>query len=521
MSNRRHILGAALLLLLGNLVSRLLGLIREQVIAAFFGISVAVSAFGTAARVPTMFYDLVIGGAVSAALVPVLSEYAESEDADGLGQVIGTLLVGAAMVLLVIVLLLLLAAVPLTDILLIQAKSNDHTITLAFVRIVTPALFFLGMSGVTAAVCYSRRWYAYPAVSIALYNAGLIATVVLTHRQLGPTSLVLGVVVGAMLQFVAVVPGLRGIPIHWGFNPRHPAVARIIRLYAPVAAGLVITEVGVIIDTNLAWGTGDQSVAIMRVATYLVQLPLGLVATGLSLAVLPILSRLVDDLPGFRHTLAIGLRLALLGIIPVTVFLVAFAVPVIRLLFQRGAFDATATSVTAAAFLLYAPQLPFVAVDQILVYAFYARKDTVTPMLVGLGGVGVYLASALTLIGPYHLGLSGLIIANTLQNSLHAVVLALLLGKSIGSLRGQGVGWTLARAVAAGLAAAGVAAAIRFAHPAPDSTLHLLLYLIACALAVVVTYVVLLLLFGVEEARLLPAFLRERVASRRTDRVVV
>ena len=520
MSNRRHILGAALLLLLGNLASRLLGLVREQVIAAFFGISVAVSAFGTASRVPTMFYDLVIGGAVSAALVPVLSEYAESEDADQLGRVIGTLLVGAASTLLVIVLLLLSAAVPLTDILGVQPTSSDHAITVAFVRIVIPALFFLGMSGVTAAVCYARRWYAYPAVSIALYNAGLIATVVLAHRQLGPTSLVVGVVVGAMAQFVAVVPGLRGIPIRWGFDPRHPAVKRIVRLYAPVAAGLVVTEISVVVDTNLAWGTGDQSVAIMRVATYLVQLPLGLVATGISLAVLPILSRLVDDLPSFRHTLSVGLRLALLGIIPVTVYLIGFAVPVIRLLFQRGAFDASATSVTAAAFLLYAPQLPFVAVDQLLVYAFYARKDTLTPMLVGLGGVGVYLATALTLLGPFHLGLSGLIIANTVQNSLHAVVLVFLLWRSIGSLRGHGVGWTLARAVGAGLAAAGVAFAIRFSRATPVSTVHLLLYLIVGAFAVVVTYVVLLHLFGVEEVLMLPRLVRDRLASRGAGQAV-
>ncbi len=521
MSNRRVILGAAFLLLLGNLASRLLGLVREQVIAAFFGITAAVSAFGTASRVPTMFYDLVIGGAVSAALVPVLSEYAEADDSNELGRVIGTLLVGAALALAIIVLLLLAAAAPLTDILVTQAKSSDHQITLTFVRIVTPALFFLGMSGVTAAVCYARRWYAFPAASIALYNAGLIATVVLFHRQLGPTSLVLGVVVGAFLQFAAVAPGLRGVPIRWGFEPRHPAVRRIIRLYAPVAAGLVITEIGVVIDTNLAWGTGDQSVAIMRVATYLVQLPLGLVATGISLAVLPILSRLVDDLPGFRHTLSLGLRLALLGIIPVTVYLTAFAVPVIHLLFQRGAFDASATSVTAAAFLLYAPQLPFVAVDQLLVYAFYARKDTLTPMLVGLGGVGVYLVSALTLIGPFHLGLSGLIIANTLQNSLHAVVLMVLVWRSVGSLRGQGVGWTLGRAIVAGLAAGAVAYAIRLARASPDSAIHLLVYLALSALAVVVTYAVLLHVLGVEEVLLVPRLVRDRFASRATGRVAV
>lgn len=519
MSNRRHILAAASLLLLGNLASRLLGLVREQVIAAFFGITAVTTAFGNASTATQTFYDLLIGGAVSAALVPVLSGYVDASDHDELGRVVSTLLIGAGLVLACLVAVLSLAAVPLTIVLGAGADPRDYALTLAFVRVVVPALFFLGLSGVTAAVCYARRRFAYPAFSIALYNGGLVITVLVLHRQLGPSSLVVGLLVGAVLQLVAVAPGLRGIPLRLSFQPRHPAVRRILQLYAPVAAGLVVTEVGVFIDRHLANGTGLTSVAIMREATFLIQLPLGLVATATSLAVLPILSRLVDDLPSFRHTLAVGLRLALLAIAPAVVFLVVFVVPVITLLLQRGAFDATATSVTAAAFLLYAPQLPFVAVDQILVYAFYARKNTVTPMLVGLAGVLVYLASALLLIGPLRLGMNGLILANTVQNSLHAVTLFLLLWRSVGSLRGEGVGSTLGRVVLAGALAAAAAIAIETALPAPAGTLRLLIYLGASAAVVVGTYLALLHLLGVEEVVLIRKLLRGRLGSREADPV--
>jgi len=520
-SHRRLIIAAATLLLLGNLASRLLGLVRDQVIAAFFSISAVTSAFGTANTVPQMFYDLLIGGAVSAALVPVLSDYVEPKDRDELGRIVSTLLIGAVLVLGAVVVVLFLAAMPLTALLGAAAHPAYYALTLEFVRVVIPAIFFLGLSGVTSAVCYARHWYAYPAFSIALYNGGLIATVLLLHGRLGPNSLVFGLLAGAILQLIGVVPGLREIPIRLAFDPGHPAVRRIIRLYAPVAAGLIVTELGVIVDRNLANGIGASSVAIMGYATRLVQLPLGLVATATSLAVLPILSQLIDDPPGFRHTLSVGLRLALLAIIPATVFLVAFPGPLIHLLFQRGAFDAAATDVTAAAFLLYAPQLPFVAVDQLLVYAFYARRNTLTPMLVGLGGVGVYLASALTMIGPLHLGLHGLILANTLQNSLHAVVLFALLRRSIGSLEGNGVGTTLARACVAGLAGAGVAIALRLAVPSPPGTLHLALYLLVGASAVAATYVVILYLFGVEEVVSIPRLVRARLAARAPDQLAV
>lgn len=520
MSHRRSILAAASLLLLGNLASRLLGLVREQVITALFGITVVNTAFGNASTVSQTFYDLLVGGAISAALVPVLSDYSGPDDRNGLGAVVSTLLAGASLILVLLVLVLLAAAAPLTSILGATADARNYSLTLDFVRVTIPALFFLGLSGVVSAVCYARRLFTFPAFSIALYNLGLIVTVLLFHQRLGPNSLVLGLLAGAVLQLIAVVPGLRGIPLTLTFDPRHPAVGRMLRLYAPVAAGLVVTELAVLIDRHLANGLGPSSVAIQREATFLVQLPLGLVASATSLAVLPILSRLADDLPKFRQTLATGLRLALLAIAPATVFLVVFASPVIRLLLERGAFSPSDTDITARAFLLYAPQLPFVAVDQLLVYAFYARKNTLTPMLVGLGGVFIYLISALTMIGPLRFGLSGLILANTLQNSLHAVVLLVILQRTAGSLQGSGLGATLSRVVVAAVVSTGAALGVQSILPAPAATALLLAYLVGNAVVIAVAYAGVLHLLGEEEVVALPKLLRARFGAREPDHLI-
>ncbi len=510
MSARRHLVTAAGLILLGNLVSRILGLGREQVIAALFGETAVTSAFSTAATVPTIFYDLVVGGAVSAALVPVLSSFGESERSEEFGTVVGTLLVGAAVVLGALVLLLVGAAGPLATLLGVAPTRPIHEATAGFVRIVVPALLFLGLAGVVGAVCYARQRVVFPAFSIALFNGGLIVTALTLQRWLGATSLALGVVVGAFLQLLAVLPGLRGVSVRLTFQPGHPAIRQILRLYAPVAAGLVVSEIAVFVDRNLAWQTGENSVAIMRFATTLIQLPLGLVATATSLAALPLLSRLVDDQREFVRVLASGLRLALLAIVPATAFLVVFATPVVRLLFERGAFGGGETVVTARAFLLYAPQLPFVAVDQLLIYAFYARKNTLVPMLAGLGGVGLYLGSALLLIGPARLGLAGLILANTLQNSLHAVVLLILLVREAGSLAGLGVGGTLARALVAGGAAGVAGAALQWGLPVPAGPLVLALYLSLGATITAAAYVAALWALGVEEVSAFPKLLRAR-----------
>jgi len=228
---------------------------------------------------------------------------------------------------------------------------------------------------------------------------------------------------------------------------------------------------------------------------------------------------LADRPAEFRPTLCLGLRLALLAILPALVFLAIFIEPIVRLVYERGAFDTAATSVTARAFLFYAPQLPFVAVDQLLIYAFYALKNTVTPMLVGLLGVGIYLGSALILLGPLHLGLYGLVLANTLQNILHAGILLALLWRAIGSLVGYGVGATLGRGVAASLGAATVAAAISIGVRSPSGTLALAAFLGASGLVVLGVYLVLLHVLRVEEVRSIPGLFRSRLTARLTSRL--
>jgi putative peptidoglycan lipid II flippase len=443
---RTSVARAAGLITLGNLSSRVLGLVREGVIGYLFGPTVDTSAFRTAATVPTMLYDLVIGGAVSAALIPVFSEYAARDEARGklrdgraseLGRVAGTIGLVALLVTVAAAVLLGAFAPGLVSLLGVDESSGAREQAILLVRIVLPSVVFLGLSGVVTAILYARQSFAFPAFAVACYNAGIIVGGLLLTPVLGVRSLVVGVLLGAFGQLLFQVVGLRRSGLRLGIDFRHPAVRRVLVLYAPVAFGLVVSQLGVIIDRNLAWRIGPDSVAVMGFATTLIQLPLGLVATATSFAVLPQLSRLAAEAEGaaeFRRTLDSGLRLAFLAILPATVALVTLGEPIIRLLFERGAFDIAGSHATATALLFYAPQLPFVAVDQLLIFAFYARKNTLTPALVGLLGVGIYLVSGLALSGPAGLGLRGLVLANTLQNSLHALVLFWLLRRQVGTI---------------------------------------------------------------------------------------
>lgn len=435
--------------MVGNAASRLLGLGREAVIVGLFGLTASTSAFVTASTVPTMVYDLLIGGAISAALIPVLADYV-GDDLREFGRVAGALLALTILATCALVLALELAAPVVVAALGATRQPGVEAETIRMVRLILPSVVLLAGSGVVTAMLQARGIFRYSTASAACFNLGIIVAGLAMGWLLGPIALVLGVLAGSALQLAVQIPGLRGVPLRLRPDWGNPGVRRALILYLPVAAGLVVSQIGIVIDRNLAWGTGEGSIALMRSATTLVQLPLGLVATATSFAVLPTLARQVGLDRDFRATLAFGVRLSLLAMVPATAALVLLREPIVRLLFQRGSFGPAETALTASAFLWYAPQMPFWAVDQLLIFAFYARKDTLTPVVVGVVGTLLYLVVALATVEP--LGVSGLILANTVQNSAHALVMYLLLVRAGLGLGGLGLTGSIARSLAASLA---------------------------------------------------------------------
>jgi putative peptidoglycan lipid II flippase len=200
---------------------------------------------------------------------------------------------------------------------------------------------------------------------------------------------------------------------------------------------------------NLASKSIEGSIGYMTWATTLIQFPQGLVATAISIAILPTLSRqavptIVENLAAFRDTLGLGLRLAVTLILPATVGLFVLATPIVALLFEHGLFDAADTAVTVTALRLYLIGLPFAALDLLFVYAFYARQDTLTPALVGLLSLSVYMLVAVILFPAF--SLFSLMIADSVKHAIHALVSAYLLGRRMNGLGKQRLLLTIAKA---------------------------------------------------------------------------
>jgi putative peptidoglycan lipid II flippase len=514
---------AAGILALGSIASRALGLVREQIIAYKFGAGGWVSAFGIAAQIPNTIYELLVGGMLSAALVPVFTQVAEQEGDEALWALLSRVASLVAVVLGAIVLLLE-ALAPQVAWLLGGGFAPDLLAVLTqMIRIVAPATLFFGLSGVMTGLLYTLKRFTLPTLGGALYNLGIIIAVPLLAGQITGYSLVVGVVLGSLVQLLVQTPGLRGTRFRFRLDLRHPALRRILTLYMPIALGLVVSSLQVAIDRRLASSTGESSIAWMRDATTLIQLPHGLVAVAISLAVLPTLSRLsaAGDLVGYRRTLGQGLRMVLVLIVPATLALLVLAGPLVALIFQHGEFRVQDTFWTAWALRYYLLGLIFASIDWPLNYAFYARQDTLTPALVGIFSVGIYLAVALTLMGP--LGMLGLVLADSAKHFSHALTMLFLTWRRIGTLRGLGLGRTTSKALlASGIMAGFMTLALWGLGPLlgswTEGSLLVRFAVVAVAGGIgVAVYLGLVTLLRVEEVGLIRALVRQRLGGAGLD----
>jgi putative peptidoglycan lipid II flippase len=425
---------------LGNVTSRLLGLVRDQVTAGLFGRSGGTDAFFVASNISQVFYDLLIQGAVSSALVPVFSGYAGESQRARLWRL-------ASLVLNLVIIVLSLVVLLLQVVRLAGAGFSPDVQQLAtgLTRVTLLSVIFLGSSAVLTSLLYAQQDFVFPAFCSALFNGCIIVTAALFHERLGVGSLAAGMLLGSIAQVLFQLPPLarRQMTYALSIDFHDPDLRRIVLLYAPVAAGLVVSGVQTLIDRNLASRTAEGSISAMQYATRLIQFPLGLIPTAIAGASLPLLAQRAGEPALFRQTLGTGLRLITFLILPAATGLAILAHPIIAALFQHGAFGADDTQLTALALLLYLPGLPAAAVDQMLIFAFYAHKDTLTPVVVGVAATGVYLIVALALIGS--LGMAGLVIANSAQWISHAIIILALLWRRMGSLGGVGLARTVLR----------------------------------------------------------------------------
>jgi len=463
----RGIAGAAILLMLGTVLSRVLGLAREQLASGEFGTGDEIAAFTVADNVATLVYDLLVSGMLQAALIPVLAQWAAPDAAARaeLRRISGALL---TLVLLAVGIFAGLGMVfaPLV-VRGMTALGGDGgargvatvELTVTLVRWILPSTVLLCAAAVLMAVLHAIGRVTGPSLALAARNAAVLVAIVAFSGSLGVKSLALGSVIGAgailLLQIWPLAQA--GALPRPNFDLRHPAVREVLRLYGPVFLGLIVSTVAVVVDRNLAWGAGEDALGAMRYATTIVQMVLGVVAAAISLAALPTLARHFagGNETAYRATLSRAIAMTALLIVPATFGLAAIAKPTVDLLFRHGATGDAGAREIVIALLGYLPGTLAAAFDQVLIFACYARRDTKTPVIVGVVSVGIYFLVSLTLVQPF--GMLGLVLANSAQWGGHALILWWVMRRRLGPETDAAVRGSVVVIVAASLVAAAIA----------------------------------------------------------------
>ena len=441
--SHRSILKSTSVLSFGTFSSRILGFIRDIILARLLGTGLRADAFFVALKIPNLFRSFVGEGATNAAVVPVFSEYQVRQEKAEFWRFVSVMLILALIVLSIITLVGIVAAPLIVRLIApgFMADPEKLALTIRLTKIMFPYLVLIGLAAYSMAVLYSLRLFAAPAFSPCLFNLALIGGALISARWMPEPvfGLAWAVLIGGLLQLAVQGVALKRQGMQWYLPAtlRHPGAMRIGRLLVPRLLGAGVYQLTVFIDTfcaSLAAIVGAGGISAIYYANRIIQFPMGLFSIALASAVLPTLSGLiaVEDMDRFKNMLAFSLKNISYVIFPTSVLTILLATPVIRILFERGAFDAYSTGITSSALLFYALGLFSFSGIKILVSAFYALQDTKTPVKVAAVCLGIN--TVLNFILMFPMGIGGIALASSIAASTDFVILFVLLEKRIGPL---------------------------------------------------------------------------------------
>lgn len=445
---------------IATLISRVLGLIREMVIAKYFT-AFATDAFFAAFRIPNLLRDLFAEGALSAAFVPTFTDYKQNRSPADAWELATIVMNALAVVLSGVTLLFLVAARPLVYLLVSGYAQIPGKIdlTVHLTRIMSPFLLMVALAAAVMGVLNTYQRFFIPALAPAFFNvcsilAGIFLSPFMPRIGLPPiTAMAIGSLIGGLSQLVVQLPSLHGVGFRYRLRLdwKHPGLRRIMALMLPAAFGLAATQINILIDNQLASYLGNGPVSWLNYAFRLMQLPIGLFGVAIATVNLTNVSRRIaaNDLEGLKSNLADAIKLAAFLNIPATLGLIFLRYPIVQLLYERGRFTPAFTTATGDALLFYSVGLYAYSLVKIVTPTFYALGDTKTPVKFAALVIGVKIIVNLLLINK--LGFKGLALGTSIASLLNTYLLFHALGKRIGGLGEHGVMRELLKISAAGL----------------------------------------------------------------------
>jgi putative peptidoglycan lipid II flippase len=402
-------------------LSRIAGLVREIVASSFFGTTGPFSAFTIAFQVPNLVRSLFADAALSAAFVPVfteLQEHGKKREAARLASTLLFVMLAALGALTALFILLAGLVMPLFTGDKFTHELDELTIGLS--RVLFPIVLLLGINGLVVGILNSHEHFAVPAIAPLVWNIVIVGFLValkpLFHGPNEMYAYALGVLAGTLVQLLMSLPMLRRVGFHfeWAVDWRDPRIARVFRLMLPVTIGLGVINFDLVINSSLGTLISVQASRAIDAAFRIYMLPQGMFSVALATVLFPTLSRFAAnrDLPNLRRTMANGVRQIFLLLIPAAVFTAVLATPIVRLVYERGEFDAHSTDLVSTALFWFSFSLPFAGANLLLTRTFFSLQRPWTPTKLAVANMVVDVIVSVALYKPF--GIAGLVVGTAI-----------------------------------------------------------------------------------------------------------
>ncbi len=503
-----------------TLVSRVLGLVREQVRALYLGTGAASDAFGLASTIPNLLRRLFAEGAMTAAFIPVFAEYLRRGDEEDTQQFLSRFLTLLTLVVVAVTVVGILLTPWLIETFFASEFRNVEgkvALTIVLTQLMWPYLALVSVAAVIQAVLNSHKIFGPSAFTPVLLNLAIIVcTIAFSTTFPDPSyALVVGFLAGGVLQILFQLPYLKKHTpsrVRFQMRFRDPAVWRVVKIMGPGVFAAGIYQINVFVSQLIASGLEGGSIASLQYSLRLQELVLGLFVVSVAQVILPSLSdhTAAGDEAAVRDTTGYATRLIAFVTLPATAGLLLIGPEVIRLLFQSGAFDAASTAQTAYALQFHAMGLWFVGQARIFQQVYFAYKDLKTPTLVGavVAVVNIVLCYALSV----PLGHGGVALAGSIAALVNTAIFLYLLERKLGGLGLADLALRICKIGVATLAMAGAVWGFSEAWPSSEveSRLVLVVWVAAAVGIAIVVYFALAQALRVNELGGLLGSLRKR-----------
>lgn len=425
---------ATIIIMIMNLASRLLGFVRETVIAREFGATSFTDAYLVAYTLP-YFLQAVLGMALVTAIVPVVTKYLVKGEKKEAWRIASITLNWTALLMAAFTLVGIFGARVL--VFLTAPRFDEATAGLAIelTKIMFPSLLFMGVGMLVTGILNANKRFAVAAFAPGFSSLIIIFSVLLLGR-FGVHYLAWGTLLSMVGFMLLQLPALKkvGFCYYWDWNIKHPEVRGIFHKLLPIFGGTAVNQLYLAINRIFASGLAEGSISALNYAGKLMNLPMGVFVLAVSSAIYPSLAEQAyrENRDQLGRTLTRGLRLVLLVTLPAAAGLMALKEPIVRLLFERGAFDSVATGMTAEALFYFCLGMFAVAANMVITRAYYALGDVKTPLVLGFWSIVVNVVASIALT-PY-LRHAGLALANSLAAAFNALGMYALLRKHVDCL---------------------------------------------------------------------------------------